>query len=539
MAKLNTPTARPATRGPIRSETIPTGRTHEGGHGYARDARSELFLLAVTNMVSETSFYETAGTRDQRYTELVHQAALEHPDWTANMLGWLRGEANMRTAAIVGAAEYVHARLKAGENAEHATVTNRGVIASVLQRPDEPGELLGYWTTRYGRALPKPVKRGVADAVQRLYNERAYLKWDSETRGFRMADVIELTHPDHSAPWQADLYRHILDQRHGNGNSEPPASLRTLAARRALMATPAEHRRTLVAGLDAVGTLSAAGMTWEALAGWLQGPMDAQAWQAVIPSMGYMALLRNLRNFDRAGISDELAATIAAKLADPEQVARSRQFPLRFLSAFNAVPSLRWAWPLEQALGHSVRNIPRLGGRTLVLVDTSASMRDAFSRDGSLARWDAATLFGLALAANCEQSDVVSYSGGLGGLRGYGGRNTLVFPQRQAESVLTGLHRWRDEGFFIGAGTDTAAAVHAHYKLHDRVVILTDEQTAQGRIGELLPNRVPLYTWNLAGYRHGHAADGPNRYTFGGLTDTGFRMIPLLEAGRDAAWPWE
>jgi hypothetical protein len=50
---------------------------------------------------------------------------------------------------------------------------------------------------------------------------------------------------------------------------------------------------------------------------------------------------------------------------------------------------------------------------------------------------------------------------------------------------------------------------------------------------------LPVYTWNLAAYRHGHAPSGTgNRHTFGGLTDRGFRMIPLLEAGRDANWPW-
>jgi TROVE domain len=64
--------------------------------------------------------------------------------------------------------------------------------------------------------------------------------------------------------------------------------------------------------------LRRAGMTWEdALS--LAGPaVDKGAlWTAMIPSMGYMALLRNLRNFDEAGVSDVVAATVAAKLADP------------------------------------------------------------------------------------------------------------------------------------------------------------------------------------------------------------------------------
>ena len=36
-------------------------RTHEGGAAFARDAESELFLLAATNMVGEDTFYERAA----------------------------------------------------------------------------------------------------------------------------------------------------------------------------------------------------------------------------------------------------------------------------------------------------------------------------------------------------------------------------------------------------------------------------------------------------------------------------------------------
>ena len=65
--------------------------------------------------------------------------------------------------------------------------------------------------------------------------------------------------------------------------------------------------------------------------------------------MGYMALLRNLRGFDQVGVSDDVAATVAGRLADPEQVRRSRQFPFRFLAAYRATSSLRWSQSLERA----------------------------------------------------------------------------------------------------------------------------------------------------------------------------------------------
>lgn len=162
MARFNTR----LTRSPVTSPVTTTGRTarnHQGATGHLRDSRSELFLLAVANFVSQETFHEDGEERDTRYAALVRALAVEDPEWTAGLLRWLRRDGRMRTASVVGAAEYVKARLDAGAV---DGPSNRQVVDSVLLRADEPGELLGYWTSRYGRAVPKPVKRGIADAVQ-------------------------------------------------------------------------------------------------------------------------------------------------------------------------------------------------------------------------------------------------------------------------------------------------------------------------------------------------------------------------------------
>ena len=476
---------------------MPSGTTFEGGAGYARDARSELFLLALSNMVGENTFYETASTRDDRYERLVREVAGQDPEWVARFLRWLRSEANMRSAPLVGAAVFAHERLRRGEPG-----MSRQVVDSVLLRADEPGEVLAYWISAFGRTVPKP-DGGIADAAVRLYDERAVVKWDSAARAFRFADVLELTHPKPRSDRQSALFAHLLDRRF--------------------------HPRS-----DIGAVLKGAGLTWEAVAGWLQGPMDAAAWEAVIPAMGYTALLRNLRNFDEAGVSDEVAQRVAARIADPEQVKRSRQLPMRFLSAHRAAPGPRWAEALERAITASLANVPALDGRTLVLVDTSASMQTPFSRDGTLMRWDAAAVFGLALAARCERADLVSFSSA------WRGRATKVFRPRSGESLLRAVRRWHDGGFFLGGGTDTEGALRKHFRRgHERVVILTDEQAGHGDVGAVLPPDVALYTWNLAGYPFGHApSGGRNRHTSGGLGDRSFALIPLLESGQDARWPF-
>jgi hypothetical protein len=525
MARFNTKSAKAQPTSRVTS-TGRVLRTYEGGRGHERDQRSELFLLAVANFVSQQTFYETGADRDDRFAALVRELAVADPSWTAALLGWLRGEGNLRTASIVGAAEYVKARLDAGATDGPA---NRQVIASVLRRPDEPGELLAYLTSQYGRNVPKPVKRGIADAVRRLYSGKSLLKYDTASKGYRFGDILNLVHaaPDPDKAWQGELFQYALDRRHNPDTAVPPASNRVLVAHRELMALPVAERRAVVTASDGAERLAAAGITWEALAGWLQGPMDKAAWEAVVPSMGAMALVRNLRNFDEAGVSDEVAAQVAAKISDPAEVARSRQFPFRYLAAYQHAPSLRWSYPLEQALGHSLANVPALPGRTLVLVDRSGSMFFSRLSDRSeLNRADAAAIFGTALAMRAADADLVEF-----------GTSSKRVKFRRGESVLKVLERFGDLG-----GTNTTEAVRQHYKKHDRVLIVTDEQAAASYYGdatEQVPAQVPVYTWNLAGYRAGHGPSGKgNRHTFGGLSDAAFRMVPLLESARDADWPW-
>jgi hypothetical protein len=522
MPKFNTAAARPVVRSAVTSEARPSGLTHEGAPGWSRDARSELYLLAVANMGSEKTFYESAADRDSRFAQLVRQVAVEDLPWLAGMLPWLRETANMRTAPLIAAAEAVKALTAAGKPG------SRQLVASVIQRADEPGEILAYWHSRYGRALPKPLKRGIADALLRAYTEYALLKYDTGSHGYRFADVIELVHPAGEHPevkgtWRGDLFEHAIDRRHGR-DSEIPARLIMIRANAALRRLAAENPSLL---LDGDG-LKAAGMTWEdvlSLAG--SGLPKRDLWTALAPSMGYMALLRNLRNMDDAGVPDDVAQGVAERLSDPEQVAKSRQFPFRFLAAFKAAPSLRWGYPLEKALNLSLANVPALRGRSLILVDRSGSMFDTVSERSGLNRADTAAIFGAALAVRSEHADLVEF-----------GTSSQPVQFRNADSVLRVVERFGAMG-----GTNTAEAVRRHFRdgFHSRVVIITDEQAHGADPTSQVPAKVPAYTWNLAGYERGHGPSGTgNRHVFAGLTDTSFRMIPLLEAGTDAtAWPWE
>jgi hypothetical protein len=538
MSKFNRGTVRPAASGPLVAQAKPTGPTHEGAPGFAHDAKTELFLLAVSNMVGEDTFYEKAAGRDDRFAGLVGRVAVDDAGWLLAFITWLRAEGNMRSASVVAAAEAVHARLAAARGT-HASdemfnaVANRAIIAAALQRADEPGELIAYWLRRFGRPIPIAVKRGVADALVRLYDERSLLKYDSTDSAVRFGDVVDLVQPAYHRPqvrgtWRYDLFGHAIDRRHAR--DKPIAeSLPMLRARAELMRLPVAQRRTAVLADGGVRRLADAGVTWEALAGWIESPMDAGMWEAVIPSMGYMALLRNVRNFDEAGVSDEVAGAIAQRLADPAQVARSRQFPYRFLAAYEQAPSLRWGHALDQALNHSLANVPALPGRSLVLVDTSASMTGrAFSARSKMTPAKAAAVFGVVLAARGE-ADLVGFADG-----------TFEHVVPRGASVLREVDRFVGRTGEVGHGTQIATSIRARFRGHDRVFVISDMQTMDAGTTSALPADVPLYGFNLGGYKHTAFPAGavPNRHELGGLTDATFRIIPLLEAGQRASWPW-
>jgi TROVE domain-containing protein len=295
----------------------------------------------------------------------------------------------------------------------------------------------------------------------------------------------------------------------------------------------------------------------------------SEQWELAIPNMGYMALLRNLRNFDQAGVSDVACGDVAARLADPGQVARSHQFPFRFYTAYINAPSLRWGAALESALQASLANVPELPGSSLVLIDASNSMTDVLSKPPEKpgrkrpkygqepvrpSRMSCAALFGLAtaLANTASAVDVWGFADGQFQVTGIG----------RGHSLLRGIETFCRQHGRVGTGTRIELAVRSTYRQHDRVFIFTDEQTEldrtspagyylgdwkeyrrvyHGDFSSAVPPSVPVYVWNLAGYTHGGTPvdASTNRHAFAGFGDHCFRMIQMIEAGRSATWPWE
>lgn len=282
---------------------------------------------------------------------------------------------------------------------------------------------------------------------------------------------------------------------------------------------------------------------------------DAEVWEALIPHMGYMALCRNLRNFDQAGITDAVAQRVIDRLTDPNEVARSRQFPYRLLSAYREAPSLRWGHALEVALSHACRNIPAFPGRTVVLVDTSASMRDTVSSKSKIRHIDVGALFGVALAARGDDVTLCGFADDL--------FHHALIP---GGSVLRQTEKFTGRIGEVGHGTQALEAVAAVLNAAPqtgsreplrRIVLISDMQTMQARRGTwywmrnptygghdtvstVVPPNINVFAWNVAGYGNTQVdTTKPGRYELGGFSDKCFTIMSMLDKGVGSSWPWE
>jgi hypothetical protein len=281
---------------------------------------------------------------------------------------------------------------------------------------------------------------------------------------------------------------------------------------------------------------------------------DAQVWEALIPHMGYAALLRNLRNFDQAAIPDNVAAKVIDRLTDPDEVARSRQLPFRFLSAYREAPSLRWGHALEVALGHACRNIPSFPGRTAILCDTSASMTDTVSAKSKIKRVDVGALFGVALAARGSDVTLCGFADGL-----------FHHSLQPGGSVLKQTQAFTDRIGEVGHGTQALEAVAAVLSAAPqtgskaplrRIVLISDMQTMNARRGTwywmrnpgqhndtvsaLVPKHINLFGWDLAGYANTQIdTSKPGRFELGGFSDRCFTIMSMLDQGIGSGFPWE
>ena len=302
----------------------------------------------------------------------------------------------------------------------------RDTVRGVCLRGDDLTEILSFYLATFGKPVPNSLKKGLGDAFKQL-DEYSLAKYKGAGKAVKMRDILCLCRPKPLNRGQSVLWKKVLE--------------------------------------NALETL----VTWETELS--ANGNNKETWEKLIDSgkVGYMALLRNLRNIIQA--KPENIDKVFAKIKDPEAVRKSRQLPFRFLSAYREIKpyaTSRQLDALEYAVDAAVNNLPKIPGKTVIAVDVSGSMERSVSAKSCVQCSDIALM--LAFVANriCEDAVIFAFDTRL---------HDLTVP------IHAGIITTACNTPISGGGTDMGLPfvkmIH-DYISADRVIILSDTECNYG-----------------------------------------------------------
>jgi 60 kDa SS-A/Ro ribonucleoprotein len=376
-------------------------KTHEGAPAARMTAEQALRRSVLSCMLWEREFYEDGQSIADRINTLADQVNV---GILAPLAIEARSKFNLRHVPLL----LLTALIRRASAAPYGGMSVASAITETIQRADELTELLALYWRKGKTPLSKQLKLGLGEAFSK-FDEYALAKYD-RANAVRLRDVLFLTHPKPKDEAQAALWKRLVDNE--------------------LVAPD----------------------TWEvALSG---GADKKETFERLLRegTLGYLALLRNLRNMANAGVETELvrAAILARKGAH-------RVLPFRYVAAARAAPQFELF--LDMALTEAIADMQVLPGKTAVLVDVSGSMDAKLSERSDLTRRDAAAALASIIPGDIR---MFSFSNGI-----------VEVPPRRGMAGVDAIVRSQAH-----SGTNLSGAVEYvnHHVPYDRLIVISDEQ---------------------------------------------------------------
>lgn len=494
----------------------PVTLNHEGSPAVKLTPKKQLAMMAVSTFFGD-SFYERSLAQLEAMQELVAKVPASYVDQLAHCV---REEFNMRATA---------AALLAFRVLEYGSYTYAPRLLETFSRGDEIGDFLAV-VNRFSRN--KKVTKAAFRTVNIVLNnltERQALRYPNHKHLWSLSKAIGVARPRPKNLKQSALFAFI---RKG-GNT---AAWQTLTDEQRALLPVIDKALHNTGGENDCGDIS-----------WERSHSAGVPFERLINKMGYMAILRNLRNFVQQVSEDnhEFWDVVCNTISDPEQVAKSKQFPFSFMSAYKSLelsPEYgegsvqrnsayrRCMVAIETALNHSARsNIPKFAKCPLIIVDVSGSMDSKTSDKSTVTLKDIAVTFAAMLKYTSRRAEVVSFAT-------LGMVNNLTKPEASLLEIYLEIKASEDS---LGGSTNLHTAFDALRKEnkdinnYDTIVIFSDMQLHDSRAArEHLSNytggRVVFF--NLAHYQY-HVSETPKSLNIGGWSDTALKLLSLTSSG--------
>ena len=484
-------------------------KNHEGAKAYAMTPELELYSAVVTASLNDT-FYEKQDERTERIAQLISKVS---PEFVARLAVYTRTEMHLRSIPLLLLVEL--AKVHNGDN-----LVARAVEKTVL-RADEIMELLMCYQWRNpcnGIKKLGKLSRQIQNGLQRAFNhfdEYQFAKYNRDNLEVKLRDALFLVHPKAKDAEQQALFDMIV-----NGKLETPYTWET--------------------------ELSALGQQ-EYESEELKQEAIRKKWEELIDSgkLGYMALMRNLRNMLQAGVSLPEMQKVEKRLSDAEQVVKSKQLPFRYLSAYreieqvDSIHTTMLMNALEAAVKCSAKNIVGFDENTRVLLasDVSGSMGTHISQRSTIRNYDIGLLLSMLFRSRCKQ--VVA---------GIFGDDWKVVNMPN-DNILMATRKLEKLCNSVGYSTNGYKVVDwliEQNMVIDKVMMFTDMQmwdsTGRDKVFEdswkmykKLAPKSKLYLFDLSGYwQMPLRLAEPDVYLIAGWSDRIFDVLSAIEKGEDA-----
>ena len=236
---------------------------------------------------------------------------------------------------------------------------------------------------RSGQFGKKSLSSSLQRAFQRWLNTASPEKLLSASIGHdpSLRDILRMARPTPPDNARRAMFGWLTDKEQSKWapatEVDLPEQIRLLVAFRT--AETAEQQVALLQGSSGDENRAALHARWDLLADTAKGPL---VWAAIARTMGPQALRMNLNTLQRHGVFKDAAMvqTVADRLADENEIRRSRQFPYQYFAAYlnasDEVPHLIKA-ALHKAAEIACGNVPELPGPVVIGLDVSGSMQSA------------------------------------------------------------------------------------------------------------------------------------------------------------------
>ncbi len=418
-----------------------------GGKAYSQSKELELLSILLTSFVDD-SFYRSSSDTLDRLRSLINDV---DPLFAAKSAIFARDKFGMRSISHVMASELA-SKISGQDWA-------KDFYDKIIVRLDDMTEIVSYYlnnnTDKTKPKFPNSMKKGFASAFDR-YTGYHIAKYKGDGKEVKLVDIVNLVHP-------------IPNE----GNSEALSAL---------------IKGTLKNTDTWESKLSQAGQSVESDVDQLK----SNVWRDLLESkkIGYFAALRNIKNI--LNQAPDQIDNLCNILTNEDMIKSSRVLPFRFNTAFGEIQKLgsskevrKILVAIDNALGISTNNVPKLEGDTLVVIDVSGSMAGRPAEISSI--------FGsiLAKSNNC---DVMTFD-----------RDARYVNYNPNDSIMTIKNSFR----FNGGGTNFHSIFQKANRKYDSIVILSD---CQGWIGKHNPTAAfneykknydcdpYVYSWDMKGY---------------------------------------